>query len=241
VRVAIVPLGRREAAVNARLGQQATGEEHTVAWPRRARLRPGRYTLRLHATDAAGNTLTRRAHQSGKAVITVAGPQRAAKEPKDKPEPPAAAPAPAPTPAPVVNPAGTFPVAGPHTFGGEDADFGSARDGHVHQGQDVTASEGTPVLAPTAGTIIAVDYQRGGAGYYVAMASADGRDFFFAHLQKGSTAVTLGQAVAAGTPLGRVGSTGSSTGPHLHFEIWEDGWQRGHPVDPLAQLRAWDR
>jgi hypothetical protein len=230
VRVAVVPLGGREAAVNVRLGEQATDTIHTVPWPRKAALGPGRYTVRLHATDRAGHTLARRAHQSGKAIITVT------RAPKPKPHP-----QPDPTPSVPVDPAGAFPVMGPHGYGGEDADFGSPREGHVHQGQDVTAAEGTPIVAPTAGTVIAVDFQKGGAGEYVVLSSVDGRDFFFAHLVKGSTAVVINQSVVAGTPLGRVGSTGSSSGPHLHVEIWEGGWQRGRPVDPLAQLKAWDR
>ena len=52
--------------------------------------------------------------------------------------------------------------------------------------------------------------------------------------------VSVGQTVAAGTILARVGATGSATGPHLHFEIWVGGWQQGSPIDPLAQLKAWE-
>ena len=56
--------------------------------------------------------------------------------------------------------------------------------------------------------------------------------------------MTVGQAVAAGQQLCRVGQTGDATGPHLHFEIWIGGWRRDKasvPVDPLAQLQAWDK
>ena len=104
------------------------------------------------------------------------------------------------------------------------------------------ADEGTQVVAPTAGTISYVGYQAKAAGYWVLEHAADGRDFFFAHCQSGSTAVSQGQAVAAGDPLCRVGHTGDATGPHLHFEIWVGGWRRDKasaPVDPLPQLLAW--
>jgi len=95
-------------------------------------------------------------------------------------------------------------------------------------------------VAPTAGTIIAVDYQAAAAGWYITEHSAAGPDFFFAHCRTDTIAVTRGQPVAAGAPLCQVGHTGDATGPHLHFEIWPSGWRKGAPVDPPPQLRAWD-
>ncbi|MGH2906860.1 MAG: M23 family metallopeptidase [Solirubrobacterales bacterium] len=134
-----------------------------------------------------------------------------------------------------------FPVAGPFSFGGDGARFGAGRPGHTHQGQDVVADEGTTLVAPHAGTISWVKYQAAGAGYYVVLHSSDGRDYVFMHLQKGSTAVTQGQAVKTGQVLGRVGATGDASGPHLHFEVWVDGpWQfGGHAIDPLPLLKSW--
>jgi murein DD-endopeptidase MepM/ murein hydrolase activator NlpD len=149
------------------------------------------------------------------------------------------------TPTTAVDPGvtndGVFPVAGPHSYGDG---FGVGRPGHVHQGQDVVAAEGLPVVAPLAGVIVARDYQASAAGFYLAMDAADGRSFFFAHCEQDTFAVTVGQTVAAGQQLCRVGHTGDATGPHLHFEIWIGGWRRdkaSQVVDPLAQLRAWDK
>jgi len=139
--------------------------------------------------------------------------------------------------------AGTFPVAGSGwTFGGEGARFGAGRPGHVHQGQDVAAPSGTPLVAPVAGTVTWKANQPKGAGIYVVVrGSADGRDYVFMHLKRGSVVVAPGQTVAAGDPLAQVGSTGASSGPHLHFEIWVGGWQAdgGAPIDPLPQLQRW--
>jgi murein DD-endopeptidase MepM/ murein hydrolase activator NlpD len=135
----------------------------------------------------------------------------------------------------------TFPVAGSHSFGGADARFGAKRAGHTHQGQDIFATEGTPIVAPHAGRVIWVAYQAAGAGYYVVMAS-DGEpyNYAFMHLQKASTLVTSGQQVAAGQRLGSVGQTGDAEGPHLHFEIWDGPWYNGgHPIDPLPFLLQW--
>ena len=135
-----------------------------------------------------------------------------------------------------------FPVAGPHGFGGSGSRFGVGRVGHTHQGQDVPADTGTPVVAPTAGRITFTGYQAAAAGEWVAMHSTDGRDFFFAHCVRRSTAVSEGDSVRAGSHLCDVGTTGDSSGPHLHFEIWINGWRTSsssHPIDPLPQLKLW--
>ncbi|MEA2295325.1 MAG: hypothetical protein QOE86_2964 [Solirubrobacteraceae bacterium] len=137
---------------------------------------------------------------------------------------------------------GVFPVQGPYSFGGPDSRFGAPRAGHTHQGQDIAAAEGTPVVSPRAGTVHRVAYQAAGAGHYVVVHADDARDYVFMHLQEGSTAVVADQAVAAGQRLGAVGNTGESDGPHLHFEIWPDGWwasDASQPIDPLPQLQAW--
>ncbi len=135
-----------------------------------------------------------------------------------------------------------FPVQGPFNFGGPDARFGVGRPGHIHQGQDIVADEGTPVVTPHAGTVYWVAYQASGAGYYVVVAGDDGRDYVFMHLQEGSTAVVKGQPVLAGQRIGLVGHTGDASGPHLHFEIWVNGWwasKASTPIDPLPDLQAW--
>jgi murein DD-endopeptidase MepM/ murein hydrolase activator NlpD len=134
-----------------------------------------------------------------------------------------------------------FPIAGPFGWGGADAVFGAKRKGHRHQGQDLTATLGTPVVAPRAGTVEHIGYQARGAGHYVIL-DGDGEDFDYAfmHLRRGSIAVSQGERVALGQQLGQVGSTGGSSGPHLHFEIWVGGWYTGgHPIDPLPLLQAW--
>lgn len=134
-----------------------------------------------------------------------------------------------------------FPVAGRFSFGSDGAKFGAGRPGHIHQGQDVVADSGVPLVAPYRGKITWVDYQAGGAGYYVVLDAADGRDYVLMHLLKGSTLVKAGQTVRTGERLGLVGATGDASGPHLHFEVWVDGpWQfGGHPVDPLPLLQSW--
>ncbi|MGI8440002.1 MAG: M23 family metallopeptidase [Thermoleophilaceae bacterium] len=136
-----------------------------------------------------------------------------------------------------------FPVAGNFGFGGDGSRFGSARPGHVHQGQDIPTPEGTPLLAPRGGRVRIVANQPGGAGQYVILTGAgERREYAFFHLQAGSIRVRPGQTVRTGERMGSTGNTGSSSGAHLHFEVWEGGpWQGGgRPVDPLPYLRNWD-
>ena len=233
-RVVVVRLPGSRPVARISLGWVKPGTRVTAAWPKGVTLRTGRYVVRVHATDPRGRTLARSARSPGRARLVV---HRA----------PVAAPAPAapivPFPAPGPSPGGkgVFPVAGAFDFGGLDARFGAARTGHIHEGQDITAAAGVPVVAPYAGVVSSTSYQAKGAGEYVVLDAIDGRDYFFAHCTRGSTAVAEGAAVGAGQPLCTVGSTGGSDGPHLHFEIWNVGWRiaGGVPIDPLPELRTW--
>lgn len=137
-----------------------------------------------------------------------------------------------------------FPVAGPFSWGGLDGRFGAGRKGHIHQGQDLAAAEGTPLVAPRGGTVKTVQYQASGAGHYVVLTGAgEGRDYVFMHLKTGSIPVRVGQRVRTGQVIGQVGNTGRSFGAHLHFEVWTGGgwYSGGKPIDPLPLLRAWAR
>lgn len=137
-----------------------------------------------------------------------------------------------------------FPVAGPFTYGGAGGRFGAPRSGRRHQGQDLAAAEGTPLVAPRAGVVKAVQYQASGAGHYVVLdATGEDRDYVFMHLKTGSIPVTQGQSVRTGQRIGQVGNTGRSFGAHLHFEVWTGGgwYSGGQPIDPLPLLKAWPR
>lgn len=145
-------------------------------------------------------------------------------------------------PAPVL-PSGDhfFPVAGPYTMYGDGAEFGAPRHGHRHMGHDITAARGTPVVAPYAGVVDWVRFQRAGAGHYVVLDADDGHDYVFMHLRRGSIPVVQGQRVAGGEQVGQVGNSGRSFGAHLHFEVWVGGWYEkgGEAIDPLPLLEAW--
>ena len=106
-----------------------------------------------------------------------------------------------------------------------------------HMGVDFAPGEGTPIRSVAAGTVIKVQAHDGGFGNDVwVQHDVDGKQFtsVYGHMKDGTFKVVKGQQVAVGDELGEVGSTGNSTGPHLHLEIHVDGV----PVDPLTWLRA---
>jgi murein DD-endopeptidase MepM/ murein hydrolase activator NlpD len=135
-----------------------------------------------------------------------------------------------------------FPVAGPHSFGSSGNNFGAPRSGHSHQGQDVMAACGVPIVAAQGGSVRVNKYQASGAGHYVVIRGAvNGEDYMYAHFPTPSP-IPVGATVRAGSVIGSVGRTGSATACHLHFEMWTvPGWYLGgHPYDPLPALLAWD-
>jgi murein DD-endopeptidase MepM/ murein hydrolase activator NlpD len=131
-----------------------------------------------------------------------------------------------------------FPIAGPHTYG---QGFGVQRSGHTHEGQDVMADCGLPLVASQAGTVKFAGTQSL-AGNYVVLTAADGSaDYVYMHLRDPAL-VKKGDRVVTGQPIGFVGRTGDATACHLHFELWPaPGWYTGGAaVDPLPSLKAWD-
>lgn len=112
--------------------------------------------------------------------------------------------------------------------------FGASRDGGArkHQGLDYAVPVGTPFLSLAAGTVIDVR-ARGNYGNIVEINGDDGRNYFFAHVDK--AVVSKGQRVALGQKLGFTGDTGAG-GPHLHLEIMENG-KHLNPLSATAEAR----
>ena len=100
----------------------------------------------------------------------------------------------------------------------------------MHNGVDLACPQGTPIYATRAGTVTTASYQEGGAGYYVSINHGDGFGSIYMHMTH--YVVSAGQSVSAGQLIGYVGSTGVSTGPHLHFGISYAGTY----VNPLAYI-----
>ncbi|MFE4369468.1 peptidoglycan DD-metalloendopeptidase family protein [Streptomyces sp. NPDC056835] len=110
---------------------------------------------------------------------------------------------------------------------------GSSWSSGYHTGVDFSASSGTPVKAVSDGTVVTAGW--GGAyGNQVVIQHSDGMYSQYGHLS--SLEVSAGESVSAGQQIGLSGSTGNSTGPHLHFEI-RTGPEYGSDVDPVAYLR----
>ena len=94
-------------------------------------------------------------------------------------------------------------------------------DTRFHAGVDLSAPTGTPILASRAGVVTVASYEGGGAGYYVNINHLDG--FVTRYMHMTHFIVSPGQTVKAGQIIGYCGSTGASTGPHLHFGVYYNG------------------
>jgi murein DD-endopeptidase MepM/ murein hydrolase activator NlpD len=134
-----------------------------------------------------------------------------------------------------------FPILGSHEYGMSAGRFGAARSGHTHQGQDVMAACGTPLVAARGGKVQMSTWDDAAGNYLVIDGKGTGNDFMYAHLAEPSP-LKVGESVRTGQPIGVVGETGDAQGCHLHFEIWgAPGWyEGGSPFDPLPYLQKWD-
>ena len=122
--------------------------------------------------------------------------------------------------------AGNYPISSP--FGWRIHPISGLRS--HHNGIDLSAPGGTPILAMADGVVVvanSTDRWGGGWGFFVRIRHANGYETLYAHCS--SIAVVRGQEVRQGQVIGHVGTTGSSTGNHLHFEVWRNGT----PVNPL--------
>jgi len=102
---------------------------------------------------------------------------------------------------------------------------------HVHTGIDLAAPMGTPVHSASAGTAH-VGFDPAGAGHYVVVTVDAHVRVFYCHLS--AVAVVNGQAVTSGLVIGALGQSGKATGPHVHFEVQQDG----SSIDPVPWLAS---
>jgi len=176
--------------------------------------RPGRYSFRVTAADEAGGL---RASSAQVEEPAEAGPD----------------------PSEFVFLRHQFPIRGPHGYGEYAATFGGGRG---HQGHDVFAACGTPLVAARGGLVKFKQYHSRAGHYLVVDGERTGVDYTYMHLASAAL-VDKGDRVRTGQPIGYVGDTGSASGCHLHFEMWRaPGWYSGGaPFDPLPELLAWDR
>ena len=128
-------------------------------------------------------------------------------------------------------PAWALPVAAGYRL---SAGFGECSGlwGRCHTGLDFAAPSGTPVLAVAAGRVTEVGWA-GAYGNRAVLMLGDGTEVWYCHLD--AVGVGLGTPVAAGDVVGTVGTTGNTTGPHLHLEVRPSG---ADPVDPAAALAS---
>lgn len=155
---------------------------------------------------------------------------------------PGAAGAPIATPNPVVRPStqSAGRISGPATYTGGTFAWPVVGGGNYvsqyfrsgHYGLDIAANYGSTVTAAGAGTVVFAGWKNNCGGYQVWIAHGSGLYTTYNHMS--AVAVGAGQSVGLGQQVGRIGSSGCVTGPHVHFEVWRGAiWNGGSRVNPL--------
>ncbi|MBC6315818.1 murein hydrolase activator EnvC family protein [Listeria grandensis] len=129
------------------------------------------------------------------------------------------------------------PAAGILTSGFSDRTNPVTGEHESHKGQDIAAGGSVPIYAAAGGTVVFSGFGApgsgyGGYGYVVEIDHGNGYQTLYGHMRAGSLQVVAGQSVSQGQGIGMMGSTGQSTGQHLHFEIHKNGV----PVDPSPYI-----
>jgi murein DD-endopeptidase MepM/ murein hydrolase activator NlpD len=119
--------------------------------------------------------------------------------------------------------------------GGVVSPFGM-RWGRLHKGLDFGAGYGAPIVAAGDGVVVGSGYLSGESGYGMITIIRHSNGYYTAYAHQSRTFVDAGEHVTAGELIGLVGSTGHSTGPHLHFEVRT--FEGGGQIDPRPWLRA---
>ena len=131
------------------------------------------------------------------------------------------------------------PVEGAVDYGESDAMFGAQRSGHAHEGQDVFAPAGRPLLAVRDGVVLEAGSDAG-RGNYVSVYSDDADETYVYFHMLSAAKVEVGERVRGGTEVGALGCTGSCYGDHLHFEVHRGEGAETPAVDPLPLLQRWE-
>jgi murein DD-endopeptidase MepM/ murein hydrolase activator NlpD len=135
-------------------------------------------------------------------------------------------PAPTPPPAPAASQGFVWPVQGTITqnFGPTSLSLEPAYEGyaHFHQGLDIANSMYTPIHAAGSGTVIFAGWSNSGYGFCVKIDHGNGLVTLYGHMAQ-QPSVSVGESVSAGELIGKMGSTGASTGPHTHFAVLKNG------------------
>jgi murein DD-endopeptidase MepM/ murein hydrolase activator NlpD len=136
--------------------------------------------------------------------------------------------------------AGVVPVRGPVDYGTGTNGFGAGRGRHVHNGQDMFAPTGTPLVAAGDGVVLETGSDGGRGNYVILHSPARRLTFSYFHMDR-PAAVKPGTRVKAGQRVGSLGCSGSCDGAHLHFEVHRGRGARGRGIDPMRLLKHWHR